>query len=582
MSKSQELIGQIKKSFINKDFDKFIHEINFPNFKSFAANTKIKFNFPVTVVVGPNGGGKSSLLQAAWGMPLKFSTSRFWFSTPVDPIGFGKGRQNRYWYSHYIKNIDQTVQCRKMSGLKRHGYWEPTRPAQKENMSKMPPKTAKNMAYMSDTGDRWSQVERIPHYINSKNDSSAFERYFHSAESSTLEKRQDRFVKYSRQLKIAIDTKSQKLSCYRKERIKENFDISPDKLSAINSILQKKYKSARYINHSLYDRNFSGSVIFETEERSYSECFAGSGELAVVNYVLSLGKVNKYDLVLLDEPETSLHPGAQARLLEYILEITKKKYLQVIISSHAPTFVELLPAEALIVLDETPGGVTARNEPTKASAFHRLGHIESNKITLITEDVLLEALTKRSLKYIPIELKRKVVVVAAEVGASEMLSNQARAYAQAEAAVIMVLDGDQRKIGEVIDLDPALLSQKVIEESVALLKDNNVSIVGTRQDLGKWISWCKGHVLFIDETCPEEIFLEILNSSHPLLSNPKATNGKFKEAVRNELHKISAQRTLSAQAILFDYLLGKECEGSKVDKKIKSLATSLEKKLEKL
>lgn len=76
MKKIDELVSNIEKKFRDKEFDKFIHEINFPKFKSFAPNTKLGLNFPVTVLVGPNGGGKSSVLHAAWGMPLGSSTSR--------------------------------------------------------------------------------------------------------------------------------------------------------------------------------------------------------------------------------------------------------------------------------------------------------------------------------------------------------------------------------------------------------------------------------------------------------------------------------------------------------------------------
>ena len=43
-------------------------------------------------------------------------------------------------------------------------------------------------------------------------------------------------------------------------------------------------------------------------------------------------------LLLLDEPETSLHPGAQVKLQRYILDQIKKKHLQVVISTHAPAF----------------------------------------------------------------------------------------------------------------------------------------------------------------------------------------------------------------------------------------------------
>ena len=122
MTVIDELIGSLKKSFDKGEFDKFIHHVCFPKFKNFAPNTRIEFRFPITLLVGPNGGGKSSILHAAWGMPHGYSTSRFWFSTPVDPIDLVVD-QNRYWYSHFVKRLKLKVECRKMCGNKRHGYW---------------------------------------------------------------------------------------------------------------------------------------------------------------------------------------------------------------------------------------------------------------------------------------------------------------------------------------------------------------------------------------------------------------------------------------------------------------------------
>lgn len=577
MSNIKTLVEAIEKKFNKKEFDKFIHEMNFPKFKSFAPGLKLEIKFPVTVIVGPNGGGKSSILQAAWGMPLRSSTSRFWFSTPVDPIDFDAVNQNRYWYSHYVKNIDQVVQCRKMCGNKRHGYWEPTRPAQKEGMTEMPKSTSANKAFMSKSGDRWNQVDRTPYYINSKAESSAFERYFYSVGHATLEAKQDNFVKYSRQLKRAIDQNLQKLSYYGVERLKGNFEISNKQLMVVNRILGKKYKSARYINHALYDRNFSPSVIFETEQRSYSECFAGSGELAIVNYVLSLEKLSKYDLLLLDEPETSLHPGAQLKLLEYILSIVKDKMIQVIISTHSPTFVEALPLESLIVLEDAPEGVIARVSPSKSSAFYRLGHVDNDKVTIITEDKLLEALACRAVEYMPPEQKKKLAVFGAEVGASEMLSNQVRAYAQTGDKIVMLLDGDQCEVQKIIDLNPAELSVVSTKTHIEFLKKQNVSIVGTNQEQGLdlWIRWCKKHVVLLEQVCPEAIFLELLAPGHSKLGDPKATNSDFKSAVREILYKQGDDRSSDSQATLFKFLLGKVEPNSAVEHKVKSLSKKL-------
>lgn len=583
MTPIEILIESVERKFNSKEFDKFIHDVTFPKFKSFAPNAKIEFKFPITVLVGPNGGGKSSILHAAWGMPLKHSTSRFWFSTPVDPIQFDEKDQNRYWYSHYIKKIKKQVESRKMCGNKRYGYWEPTRPAQKEGMKAMPSKNEALSPYMSPTGDRWTQVERTPYYFNAKVESSAFDRFFNSASLASLDARQDYFVRYSRKLKEVIDGNLSRLNYYGVERVDENKLLSPTQLQSVNKILQKNYKSARYINHTLYDKlTPSPSVIFETQARSYSECFAGSGELAVVNYVLALERLKQYDLLLLDEPETSLHPGAQEKLIEHLLRVVDEKQIQVIISSHAPTFVELLPASALVVLEETPLGIKARPFATKASAFERLGVIDKTKITILTEDKLLEAFTSRALKSLPKALRDKATVVAAEVGASEMLSNQARAHLQTSANVILVLDGDQAPVQAIFEKDPKDLSANQKKDLIDALKELNVSIVGSTGDLDGWMIWCNSHVALIDKVCPEQVLLELLDPTNALLTNITATNAQFKNAVKSALRNSSNKSTAEAQYEIFSFLLSKVPAGSNAEKSLSDIAAKLEIKLNQL
>lgn len=535
----KEIIKRVATDFGNNEFDKFIHEVHFPKFKNFAPNSKVEFRFPITVVVGPNGGGKSSILHAVWGMPQGYSTSRFWFSTPVDPIDSSTGEQNRYWYAHYIKSIDRQVQCRKISGNKRNGYWEPSRPHQGEGMDKMPASNAKIAPFMSGSGDRWNQVARTPVYINSKAESSAFERFFYYSAIDTLEDKQDYFLRYSKKLRDAIDQNLSSLSYYTVERLFENYLIPQNLLDEINKILHKNYKSARYLVHNLYGKIRSPSVIFETSKRNYSECFAGSGELAVVNTVLALDKIGTNDLVLLDEPETSLHPGAQRRFLEYLLKVVNDKKVQVVVSTHSPTFVDLLPEEALVVLDETPEGVVARQKPTKVGAFHRLGQPSPNKILILAEDPLLSAFVEFAGAKLPPELRPLIEVEPATVGASEMLSNQVKAYSLAQSKVVLVLDGDQKKVKDIYDFDPENTTTKQKQILISQLKALNVSLVGGDDFFEEWADWCKKHVILIDQVCAEQVLLMCLNPSHPALTNEKSTNRKFKSAVRSEMQSRS-------------------------------------------
>lgn len=580
MTVIDDLVATARKKFAKGEFDKFIHEMCFPKFKSFAPDVRISFRFPITVLVGPNGGGKSSILHAAWGMPLKHSTSRFWFSTPVDPIEFDANNQNRYWYSHFIKPLNRLVESRKMCGNKNHGYWEPTRPALKEGMKSMPAKNEAFAPYMSKTGDRWTPVDRTPYYFNAKAESSAFDRFFNSAELSSLTAKQDYFVKYSGKLKKVIDGRLSSFRYHTVERVAENFVLSTGQLVSVNKILQKNYSEARYIRHKLYDRHaHSPSVIFKTASRSYSECFAGSGELAVVNFVLALENIESYGLLLLDEPETSLHPGAQEKLTEHLLRLVNEKHIQVIISTHSPTFVQLLPAEALVVLDETSIGVAPRPFTTKASAFERLGVVDKEKVTILTEDKLLKAVVDRAVSRFPKPLRDKVSVVPAELGVSEMFSNQVRAHIQASSKVLMVVDGDQADVKAIFDQEPDDLSPKQRREVLEKLKDLDVSIIGSTADLDGWMRWCRSRVVLLDQICPEQILLGLLNPEHSLLTDPNATNASFKAAAKSAVHTSNGESTAEAQYHTLKHKLGCIQSGTALDTSIQALSDKLRAKL---
>ena len=123
--------------------------------------------------------------------------------------------------------------------------------------------------------------------------------------------------------------------------------LSENTVKCIGRILNKEYTDIRVAEHKLY-RNMGTSVYMKNKyEMGYSEANAGSGEIAVVQLVRRIEKAKDYSLVLLDEPEVSLHPGAQENLKEYLLEAIKTKKLQVVISTHSPTLIKGLPSAAI-------------------------------------------------------------------------------------------------------------------------------------------------------------------------------------------------------------------------------------------
>jgi hypothetical protein len=232
-----------------------------------------------------------------------------------------------------------------------------------------------------------------------------------------------------------------------------------------------------------------------------------------------------------------------------------------------------------VVLDETANGIAPRPIPTKGSAFERLGVVDKEKITILTEDKLLKAVVDRAVSRLPKLMSDRITVVPAELGVSEMLSNQVRAHLQANAKVVMVLDGDQRAVEEIFEQEPDELSPKNKEEVVEKLKELQVSIIGSKEDLDGWMRWCKKHVVLLDKVCPEQILLEIMSPQHKLLSNPASTNKQFKSAVKSVLNLSNNDTTTDAQYHILKLKLGEVVEGSAMYTSIGALAKKLQVKL---
>ena len=117
------IIFQIKERGV---FQKYIDFIHFPFYRNMEINSRINFEFPLTVIVGQNGCGKSSLLHAIYGMPQRYTPYKFWFDTKVDPIQYYNDEKKRhsFWYQ-YTQNekLHQVVKARIKRGNDPN-YWE--------------------------------------------------------------------------------------------------------------------------------------------------------------------------------------------------------------------------------------------------------------------------------------------------------------------------------------------------------------------------------------------------------------------------------------------------------------------------
>ena len=161
----QNVKGLFKEEIRYNLFKDYITDIHFPYFKGLFPASKIEFKFPLTVLVGENGCGKSSVLQALEKVSEGESLSQRWFSTSVDPIKEkdSKGNMPSFWYSYYNSDISELVEVLNVrSNSKGPDYWEPSRPVLRHGMKKFSDPGQKSSCRRSLTAAESCSAPRMP------------------------------------------------------------------------------------------------------------------------------------------------------------------------------------------------------------------------------------------------------------------------------------------------------------------------------------------------------------------------------------------------------------------------------------
>lgn len=530
---NNELIDKIKKSFGNdrnfERFPDFITDIHFPCFKGLASNSEINFQFPLTVLVGENGCGKSSVLQALETAPEGSSYSQKWFSTSADPIP-DKPRP-AFWYSYNSSEAKKNVQILNLRIRKNNNpdYWEPSRPVEKYGMKLFPKEMANTQGA---SGTRWNGTKREVLYLDFRGELSAFDKYFYFGKKPntiTMDSKQDYIRRYSVYIKGIIDgwVKSG-YTYYGKRKVKSIENLTSEEISIVSSILDKNYAEIKIMTHSFYKR-WGDSIYFKLEnvktntfKGNYTEAFAGSGESAVVKLVHQVFQAPNGTLVLLDEPEVSLHPGAQKRLLDFLLTQTMEKGLQVVLTSHSPAIVEELPKEAIVLLHQAPDGTFSPKcsiEPNLA--FQYIGHTNIQKPKILVEDSAARELLISCLKLYDENAVNSVNVSYHAGGAKDLIKESVMLSRLRTEDTYIMLDGDMHfcDIPNEKEISYAELDETIRKitgfdiKNLGFVADSRKENKQHEDEKREYLLYLSKHLFFFPAKVPEEIMWEA--SSYP-------------------------------------------------------------------
>lgn len=587
-------VDTIKRIFeaAPKQFEPYIQYIRFPHYKQLIDGSRIDFYFPLTVLVGPNGCNKSSILQACYGCPGGNSTGSFWFSTSVDAIDMKNGRPScihGYW-SEPEGDIVEVLKQR-IYKYNNPDYWEPSRPVKKYGMKELPP-YKKGMKGRSET--RWNPIEKNIVYLDFRNEIGAYDKYFWFGDLNrtvTINTKQDHIRFHSRFLRKSIDEDLKSYLRYNKQKIRANKILPTETVTKISEILGHRYNSIRIIEHSFYGKQPGNTVILVRADMEYSEAFAGSGETAVVILVDEIMSAQEKSLILIDEPESSLHPKAQQKLQDFLFQQIIEKKHQIVLATHSPTLVSGLPPEAIKVMLINPKSNKVKIIPKSfpEEAFQTIGVTDPSKLNIFVEDKLSKAMIEVYIQKYKNKLSGFVTVTVLPGGAESILQNFVNAAAQRNAEdEIFVLDGDKHFSNRdafddhIRDLMDGYISESGFVDPLQIPESENVNLGKTIKELAgcdiavhidgngqtggnkiqkyelqrNLLSYWSEHVFFLPGRQPEELLYNSLGKSHKKSAfgndfDPLSIDWKefFKEKAEQDLakEKVTSEDILSIQ-----------------------------------
>ncbi len=276
-------INDLFEKVRNHGYGKYLLRVVIEKARSIS-NKSIDFVFPVTAIVGPNGGGKTTIAGAAAILYKDIAPSQFFAKSGKYDVSMAN------WKVEY-EAIDKSIKA-------------------------------------NDTVRRTAKYHDLKWARNTLNrDVLIFgvSRTVPAAERKELRKC------VSNNFEVPID------------RV---LGLSDEVAKSVSAILDKDvsaYKNIQ-IDHKGIVTLLAG---VNSDGETFSEFHFGAGESSIIRMVLQLETANDNSLVIIEEIENGLHPVATIRMVEYLIELAERKKIQAIFTTHSNDALIPLPSNAI-------------------------------------------------------------------------------------------------------------------------------------------------------------------------------------------------------------------------------------------
>lgn len=284
MDVQQSDIDNLEERVKKLSYHAYLPVLRMSNVRSFN-NQTITFDFPVTAIIGTNGGGKSTVLGAA---ALAYKSVKPGDFFPKSNVGDNSMANWRIDYDI----LDRTMN--KSNAFTRNARFV----SAKWRRDNVP--------------DRQVIVIPIQRTVPA-NEQAKFKHFI------GLVQKQEEDIR--------------------------TVPISGSVLSQVGRILGKD--ASGYQRICLKSDPAKSILVGMKQTNDYSQFHFGAGEASIIDMVIKLEEAEDNALILIEEIENGLHPLATRKMVEYLFDVAKRKKCQIIFTTHSEYALDVLPPKAI-------------------------------------------------------------------------------------------------------------------------------------------------------------------------------------------------------------------------------------------
>ena len=296
-----ELADKVRK----QNYGSYLYSIRLEKVRLFEG-AEIVFNFPVTALIGPNGGGKSTILNAS-------------------ACIYGPALPHKVFKKSHIG--DEAMD----------GWKIEYELIEKEINPKGTIRT--KIAFTQNVWHRETWFRRIVRTFG-------IDRTVPLTDRKGIALRKKLIISRDQRKTFTLDTKEVPDI----DHIKSEAEKVLGKSLADFQLLEVTYTNAtpEHIKKGTMKYHTKTTIYVGCNGGTrYSEFNFGSGEASVIRMVAEIETMPINSLVLIDEIENGLHPLAVQRMVEYFIDVAKRKSIQLIFTTHSDYALAPLPSEAV-------------------------------------------------------------------------------------------------------------------------------------------------------------------------------------------------------------------------------------------